>query len=77
MDAFANHLTLGMQHCGLKLYKDSSLSDCINNELGLTLTYFMARSNLFANVFYMKKIVTKSFDGRNLQQMINSLNSCF
>ena len=34
-------LKLGMQHWGLKLYKV-----CINDDTGLTLTYFTARSNL-------------------------------
>ena len=44
-------LKLGMQHQGLKLYKDDP---------GLTLTYFTARSNL-------GKTVTKSIDRKNLQ----------
>ena len=34
-------LKLGIDHQGLKLYKV-----CINNDTGLTLTYFTARSNL-------------------------------
>ena len=39
-------LKLGMQHRGLKLYKVY-----INGYRGLTLTYFMARSNLVASAF--------------------------
>ena len=34
-------LKLGMQHWGFKRYKV-----CINGDAGLTLTYFMVRSNL-------------------------------
>ena len=36
----------GMQHWALELYKV-----CINGDPGLTLTYFMARSNLVTYVF--------------------------
>ena len=39
-------LKLGMYHLGLKLYKVY-----INDDLGLTLTYFMARSNWFTCTF--------------------------
>ena len=39
-------LKLGMQHQGLKLYKVD-----INHDLGLTLSYFMARSNYVAYTF--------------------------
>ena len=40
-------LKLGMQHWGLKLYKI-----CINDDPGLTFTYFMTRSNLVSNAFF-------------------------
>ena len=39
-------LKLGMQHCGLVLYKVF-----INNDHWLTVTYFMARSNLVTYAF--------------------------
>ena len=39
-------LKLDMQHWGLKLY-----IICLNDDPGLTLTYFMARSNLVAYAF--------------------------
>ena len=39
-------IQLGMQHRGLKLYKVY-----INDDPGLTLTYFTARSNLIAYAF--------------------------
>ena len=39
-------LKFGMQHEGLKFYKV-----CINNDPGLTLTYFTARSNWVAYTF--------------------------
>ena len=39
-------LKLGMQHKRLKLYKV-----CINDDPGLTLTYFTERSNLVAYEF--------------------------
>ena len=42
---FGMGLKLDMQHRGLNLYKV-----CINDELGLTLTYFTAMSNLVACV---------------------------
>ena len=51
-----------MQHLGLMLYK------VINDDPGLTLTYFMARSNLVAYEIEFGKL-TKSFKGKNLQQM--------
>ena len=38
----AETLTLGMQHRVLEYYRV-----CSNDDPGLTLTYFMARSNLF------------------------------
>ena len=44
----------------------------INDDLRLTLTYFTAKSNLVAYAFELRKTVTKSFNGKNLQQ-INKL----
>ena len=49
-------LKLGMQHLGLKLYKV-----CINGDPGLTLTYFMARSNLEILAFLKEKVKTVDF----------------
>ena len=65
-------MTLGlcMQHWGLGPNKVYS-----NDDLGLTLTFFMARSNLlpyafiWENIYSFRKNVRKSFNGRNLQQM--------
>ena len=42
---------------------------CSNDDPGLTLTYFTARSNLVPYAFIWGKTVRKSFNGRNLQQM--------
>ena len=53
-------LKLGMQHQGLELYKVY-----INDDPRLTLTYFMARSNLVAYMFEWGKL---SFNEENLQQ---------
>ena len=58
-------LKLGMQHQGLKLYKVH-----INDDPGLTLTYFTARSNWVTYTFEFGNTVTKSFNGGNLQQRI-------
>ena len=44
-------LKLSMQYQGLKLYKV-----CINDDLGLTMTYFMARSNLVTYAFEWRKL---------------------
>ena len=43
-------LKLGMQHRALQLYKV-----CINGDPGLTVTYFMATSNLFSCAFEWEK----------------------
>ena len=45
-------LKLGLQHLGLKLYKVD-----INDDPGMTLTSFMARSNLVAYVFELEKLL--------------------
>ena len=48
---------------------------CSNDDLGLTLTFLTARSNLLPYVFirvninFFRKNVIKSFNGRYLQQM--------
>ena len=54
-------LKLGMYHWGLKLYKLN-----INDDHGLTLTYFTARSNWVACMFEWEKRFTKSFNGGKL-----------
>ena len=54
-------LKLGMKHQGLKLYKVY-----INDDPGLTLTYFTARLNWVACTFEWGKTITKSFNGGKL-----------
>ena len=54
-------LKLDMQLQGLQLYKV-----CINDDPGLTLTYFTAWPNCVAHTFEMGKTVTKSLNGRKL-----------
>ena len=56
-------LKLGMQHQGPIFYKVY-----INDDPGLTMTYFSARSNRVAYTFEWVKNVTKPFNGENLQQ---------
>ena len=45
-------LKLGMQHGGLEVYKVY-----INDDLGMTMTYFTSRSNLAAYVFEWEKLL--------------------
>ena len=52
-----------IQHQGLKLYKVY-----INDDPGLTLTYFMARSNLVSYTFEWGKLLQSHLIGENLQQ---------
>ena len=52
----------GMQHQGLKLYKVYK-----NDDLGLTLTYFTARSNWVFYTFEWGKLL-QSYNVENLQQ---------
>ena len=49
-------LKLGMQHRVLEYYQV-----CSNDDPGLTLTYFMARSNLVPYAFVWKKDKTMEF----------------
>ena len=49
-------LKLGIQHCVLKYYQV-----CSNDAPGLTLTYFIARSNLVPYAFIWEKVKTKDF----------------
>ena len=49
-------LKLGMQHRGLEVYKVY-----INNDPGLTLTYFKARSNSVAYVFEWDTLLQLSY----------------
>ena len=55
---------LGIQRQGIKLYKVY-----INDDTGLTLTYFTARSNLDAYAFQwiIGKTLTKSLNGIKLK----------
>ena len=59
-------LKLCMQPRGLKLYKVY-----INDDPGLTLTYFTPRSNLVTYMYTVEwgKVLFKSKNGKNLQQM--------
>ena len=56
-------LKLGMYHLGLKLYKVH-----INDDPGLTLTYFMARSNWVTCTFEWGKLLQSHLMEENLQQ---------
>ena len=56
-------LKLGMYHCELKLYKL-----CINDDPGLTLTYFTARSNWFTYTFEWGKLLQSHLMEEILQQ---------
>ena len=55
-------LKLVKQHQG-RLYKGY-----LNDDPGLTLTYFTARLNCVVNTFEWGKTVTKLFNGQNMQQ---------
>ena len=57
-------LKLGMYHWGLKLYKVY-----INDDPGLTLTYFTARSNWVTCTFEWEKLLQSHLMEENLQQM--------
>ena len=52
-------LKLGMYHKGLKLYKV-----CINDDPGLTLTYFTARSNWVDYTFEWGKLIQNHLIGK-------------
>ena len=56
-------LKVGMYHRGLKLYKVY-----INHDPGLTLTYFMARSNWVDCMFEWRKLLQSHLMEENLQQ---------
>ena len=64
-------LKLGLQHHGLKLYKV-----CINDDPGLTLTYFMARSNLVAYTFEKGKVLQSHLMGKTCSKGLNWLTYC-
>ena len=59
-------LKLGIQHGKLKVY-----NVYINDDPGLTLTYFMARSNLVFYAFEWEKLLKSHLIGKTLQQMTN------
>ena len=56
-------LKVGMYYRGLKLYKVY-----INDDPGMTLTYFTARSNWAAYSFEWEKLLQSHLMGENLQQ---------
>ena len=56
-------LKLGMQHWKFKFYKIY-----INNDPGLTLTYFTTRSNWVAYMFEWGKLLQRHLMRDNLQQ---------
>ena len=51
----------GMQHRVLEYYGVCSNDDCSNDDPGLTLTYFTARSNLVPYAFVWEKGKTMDF----------------
>ena len=57
---------LGMYHLGLELYKVH-----INDDPGLTLTYFTARSNWVTCKFKWGKLLQSHLMEENLQQGLN------
>ena len=59
-------LKLGLQHQGLKLYKVY-----INDDPGLTLTYFTARSNLVAYTFEWEKVSQSHLMGKTCSKGLN------
>ena len=59
-------LKLGMQHQKLKLYKVY-----INDDPGLTLTYFMARSNWVAYIFEWGKLLQSYLMGKTCGKGLN------
>ena len=56
-------LKLGMQHLGLKLY-----IVYVNDDPGLTMTYFTARSNWVTCTFEWGKLLQSHLMEENLQQ---------
>ena len=58
-------LKLGMQHWVLAYYRA-----CSNNDPGLTLTYFMARSNLVSYAFVWENGKTIDFCQKLLSSII-------
>ena len=56
-------LKLGLKHWRLKLYKVY-----INDDPGMTFTYFTARSNWVAYTFEWGKLLQSHLMGENLQQ---------
>ena len=64
-------LKLGMYHRGFKRYKAY-----INDDPGLTLTYFTARSNWVAYTFEWGKLLQSHLMGGICIKGLNSLNKC-
>ena len=60
-------LKAGMLHCVLEYYQI-----CSNDDTGLTLTYFTARSNLAPYAFILEKGKTMDFK-KKLLSMISTL----
>ena len=59
-------LKLGLQYQGLKLYKVY-----INDDPGLTLTYFTAMSNLVAYTFKWGKVLQSHLMGKTCSKGLN------
>ena len=59
-------LKFGLQHLGIKLYKVY-----INDDPGLTLTYFTARSNLVADTFEWGKVLQSHLMGKTCSKGLN------
>ena len=64
------NLKLGMQHQGLKFYKVY-----INDDTGVTLTYFTARSNWVSYRFELGKLLQSYLMGKTCSKGLNCLNN--
>ena len=64
-------LKLGLQQQGLKLYKVY-----INDDPGLTLTYFTTRSNWVAYTFVSENLLQSHLMGKTCSKGLNWLNNC-
>ena len=61
-------LKLGMEHQREELFKVN-----INHDLGMTLTYFTARSNIAAYAFEWGKFLKGHFKGKTNRKWVNGL----
>ena len=71
-EAIPMTLKLGMWHCLCKYYQG-----CSNYDAGLTLTYFMSRSNLVTQAFVWEKVKIIYFFWKLLQPCVSKLLEAF